>query len=104
MPNVKEAAEVLAKGAMPVPVRLTVGAAPELLLLKVRVPVRLPRAVGANVTLTEQVAPAPRVLPQLLLWLKSPVMVKLVIVSAVPPVFDKLTLCDGLEVPTRCAA
>jgi len=67
LPNVREAGEVLATGAIPVPVRLTVGAAPEVLLFKVRTPFRLPRVVGVNVTLTEQVAPAARVVPQLLL-------------------------------------
>jgi hypothetical protein len=53
--------------------------------------------------LAEQLAPAARLLPQLFVWLKSPVMLKPEIVSAPIPVFDKLTLCAALDVPTRCA-
>jgi hypothetical protein len=56
---------------VPVPDRLTALVTPP--ALTVRVPVRLPVAVGANVTLTVQEPPAAIDEPQVLVWLKSPV-------------------------------
>ena len=103
MPNAREAGEILATGALPVPIRLTVGVAPEVLLFKLKTPARFPRAVGVNVMLAEQLAPAARLLPQLFVWLKSPVTLKPEIVSAAIPVLDRVTLCAPLDVPTRCA-
>jgi hypothetical protein len=58
-------------GATPVPVRLTVLVVPP--ALTVRVPVRLPAALGLKVTLTEQEPFAGMLVPQVLVWLKSPV-------------------------------
>lgn len=92
-----EVDETLATGAIPVPARLTVGVLPELLLFTVRTPVRPPRAVGVKVTLTEQVAPAASVPPQLLVWLKSPVTPILLMVSVAVPVLLRVTLCPALE-------
>ena len=45
-----------ATGPIPVPESATVGAVPCALVITVTVPVRAPRAVGANVTLIVQVA------------------------------------------------
>jgi hypothetical protein len=58
----------------------------------VTVPYRLPTAVGLNVTLIVQLAPAPRLAPQVLLSAKSPVAVRLVIATAVLPVLVRVAL------------
>ncbi len=97
-----EVEETLATGAIPVPARLTIGALPEVLLFTVRAPVRLPRAVGAKAMLIEHVAPAARLLPQLFVSLKSPVTLKPEIWRASVPVFERLTFCAALKVPTCC--
>src|SRR5450755_3071818 len=57
-------------GAVPVPLRLTVLVTPP--ALTVRLPVRVPVAVGANFTLTVHEPPAAIEEPQVLVWLKSP--------------------------------
>ena len=68
-----------------------------LLLLKVSEPVRLPVAVGVKVMVTVQLFPASSPLPQLLVWLKSPVTLMLLIESVAVPVLLKVTLCPALE-------
>lgn len=50
----------------PVPVRLTACGLPEALLAILNVPVRVPVVVGVKVTLIGQLAPAIKVLPQVL--------------------------------------
>src|ERR1017187_348371 len=57
-------------GAVPVPVRLTVLVTPP--ALTVRLPVRVPAAVGANFTLTVHEPFAAIDDPQVLVWVKSP--------------------------------
>src|SRR3982074_2656123 len=69
----------------------------------VRAPVRLPVALGLKVTPMVQLAPAARLLPQvLLLTRKSPLEVMLVMPSAsvAAPVLLKVTVCGALVVPT----
>ena len=66
-----------------------------------RVPDRLPTAVGVKVTLMVQLAPAPTELPQLLVCAKSPVVLMFEIVSTPPLEFDNVTACDVLVVPRR---
>ena len=68
---------------------------------------RLPVAVGLKVMLIVQFAPAPRVtglVGQVLVSEKSPLLVpmmaRLVIVRAAFPVFERVTLCAVLLVPT----
>lgn len=56
-PKVSVVGIAVAKIAWPVPLRLTVGAAPEELLFTVSVPVRVPRPTGVKVTLMVQLAP-----------------------------------------------
>src|ERR1700760_4424435 len=76
LPNATEVGEA-DRGALPplelvpVPDRLTALVTPP--AFTVRVPVRLPLAVGAAVTLTVQEPPAASDVPQVLVWLKSPV-------------------------------
>ncbi len=94
----------LATGATPVPVKLAVGALPTALLFKVTVPVRFPRAVGVKTMNAEQLAPEARVVPQLLVWLKSPVNVKPLMDSGPKPVLVSVSVCEALEVFTSCEA
>lgn len=100
--KLNEVAETFATGATPVPDRLSTGAAPTVLLLNVIVPVLFPRAVGVKTTDTQQLAPALRVVPQLLLWLKSPVTVKPAMDSGPTPLLVKVSVCEVLDVFTCC--
>lgn len=71
-----------------------------LLLLRVNDPLRPPVALGVKVTLIVQLPPAARLLPQLLVWLKSPVTLMALKVNATFPVFVKVTVWAGLAVCT----
>src|SRR5258708_4233899 len=84
----------------PIPVRLTDCGLPEALSVMLRVPVRLPDAVGVNVTLMVQFAPAATELPQVLVWAKSPLAATPVRFSEALPVFASVTDCAALVVPT----
>src|SRR5258708_9997162 len=84
----------------PVPVRLTDCGLPEALSVMLRVPVRLPDAVGVNVTLMVQFAPAATELPQVLVWAKSPLAETAVRVSEALPVLGSGTDCAALVGPT----
>src|SRR3989442_15639482 len=73
---------------------------PLLLSVIVSEPVRLPSAVGVNVTLIVQLAPAATELPQVLVWAKSsPPTVMLLISSAPLPELVRVTVCRTLGVP-----
>ena len=67
---------------------------------------RDPFAVGVKVTAIVQLRPAARLVPQLLVCVKSvalgPLMAKPENVSVVPPTFVSLTLEGGRVVPTFC--
>jgi len=96
-----------ATGPIPVPESATVGAVPCALVLTVTVAVRVPRAVGVNVTPTVQVAPAASVLVplgQLLARAKSPAAVPLNVIllklSAAVPLLLTVMICAALVVPT----
>ena len=65
-PKVKLVDERLTTGAVPVPVRLTVCGLPPALSVIVIAPVCVPVAVGVNVTLIMQFAPAANDVPQVL--------------------------------------
>jgi hypothetical protein len=62
----------------------------------------LDAAVGLNVTLTEQLAPAARLVPQVVVLVKSPElapeMEMLTIVRVPIPTLDRMTVCGALEV------
>ena len=62
-------------------------------------PVRLPAAVGVNITLIVHVAPAARLEPQVFVWAKSPVTAMLVKVSAAVLPFVSVTVCAAEVVP-----
>ena len=76
----------------PVPVRLTVCVAGLALSVMVTAPVLVPAAVGLKVTLRVQLAPAATLEPQVLVWEKLPLNLKLVIVRLALPVFLSVTL------------
>jgi hypothetical protein len=63
-------------------------------------PYRFPTAVGVNVTLIVQLAPAARVEGHVLVCAKSPVAAIPVISSGALPVLANVTACAGLVVPT----
>lgn len=100
--NVSAAVETLATGAVPVPVRLTVcvlPATPSLLSVMVSVSALVPVVVGLNVTLMVHELLAARLPPQVFVWVKSPLAVMLVMLSAALPVLLRITGCDPLVVP-----
>jgi hypothetical protein len=65
-----------------------------------RVPVLIPAAVGLKVTEIVQLAPALTVVPQVLVWEKSPLGVMLEMVRVTVPVLARVTICAALVVPT----
>ena len=65
----------------------------------VKVPLRLPAAVGVNVTEIWHDAEGFMEVPHLLLSAKSPEVEMLAIVTATPPVSVKVTLCLELDAP-----
>jgi len=65
-----------------------------------RVPVRVPPAAGLKVTEMVQLAPALTLLPQVLVWEKSPFVVMPDMVSEVLPVLVSVTVCALLLFPT----
>jgi len=65
-----------------------------------RLPVLVPVAFGLKVTEIVQLAPALRLVPQVLVWEKSVKAVMLKIVSETLPVLVSLTVWAALLVPT----
>jgi hypothetical protein len=101
--KVSEVGEKLTAGAgtaAPVPVSVAVCGLPAVLSTMLNVPVRVPAAVGLKVTLIVQLAPAATEVPQVSLSAKSPVAEMLVMLKAMLPVLDSITLCAALVVPT----
>ena len=88
----------------PVPVSDTFCGLLEAESVSVSVPVRVPPAVGVKVTLTVQLAPAARLLPQLLLCEKSPFVVMELNVTAPAVSLVAVTVFAALLVPTFCDA
>ena len=84
----------------PVPLRLTICGLPAALSVTLKLPVRVPDAVGVNVILMLQFPPGASEAPHVLVAAKSPLATMLVIVSAALPVFDSVTVCAALVVPT----
>src|SRR5262249_48150563 len=87
----------------PAPVRLTTWGLPAALSVIVIEAERMPTAVGMNLTVSEQVAPPTRDVPQLLVSLKSPGLAPfttmLEIVRRALPEFVSVTTCGLLIVP-----
>ena len=83
-----------------VPVRLTVCGLPPALSLMVKVPVRVPLALGAKVTFNVQVDPAATPFPQLSVSAKSPLAEMPMICKGAVPLLERVTVCGALVVPT----
>jgi hypothetical protein len=83
-------------------VRLTVVGPLGSLVETVSVPVRVPFAVGENVTLTVQLAPDAMLDPHVLVWAKSPVVLTDETVTELEPLFVIVTACAELVVPVVC--
>src|SRR5208337_5382639 len=88
--KVRLVTERLAVAPAPVPVRVIVCGLPAALSEMLTAAVRVPVAVGVNVTLIVQLPPPATELPQVLVWAKSPALVPviatLVILKAALPV------------------
>jgi len=82
----------------PLPLSVACCGLPLALSLTLRVPLRLPRAVGVKVRLIVQLALAARLAGQLLVCAKSPLLVMPLMLNAALPVFFKLTDCGALVV------
>jgi hypothetical protein len=90
----------IAAVSLPSPVRVTFcGLFAELFWI-VRVPVRVPAAVGSKITWMAQVTPIPELVPQLLDSLKSPEAEIAFRARTVVPVFETVTDCAALLVET----
>ena len=85
----------------PFPLKLITVVGKPLVVLPVRVmvPVVCPGPVGVNVTLIEQLLCAPMV-PQLLVWAKSPVIAIPEMLTGALPALVTVTAWAGLLVPT----
>jgi hypothetical protein len=89
---------------VPVPLRDTVCGEPEALSVIVRLPLRVPPAVGANVTEMVQLAPTATLDPQVLVSAKSPEAAIDVMLRAVVPLLVSVTVWAALVEPVFCAA
>ena len=99
MPNAKLAGARLTAGAAafaPVPLSDTCCGLPAALSATVNVPLAEPAAVGVNITLTVQPAPAASVAPQLLLSANAPVAAIALIARLALPVLETVTVCAVL--------
>src|ERR1022692_4070845 len=88
---------------MPLPLRVTAVGLLLALLVTIRVPVRVPDAVGLNVTVTAQEPPT-AMLVQLLVWLKSPVTATLETVAEGVPGLVTVTVSAAAGEPTSVRA
>jgi hypothetical protein len=87
----------------PIPLSVTVCGLPAALSVTLRAAVRVPLAVGLNVTLMLQLAPVANELPQVWVCAKSPALVPVIaiplIVKLVVPTLLSVTVSAGLDVP-----
>ena len=88
---------------VPTPVRATVCGLLGASSITVRVPVEVLDFVGVKTTLIVQLALAPRLEPQLFVWLKGPVVAMLLMLIGTVPVFVRVAGCEALLVLMSCA-
>ena len=99
--KVRDEGENAAAGEIPAPAKLTVcGLPPRALSAIVNTPVRLPFEAGLNVTLTAQLAPAARAVPQLFVCEKLPLVEMPEMLRVASPVFVSCTVSGTLAVFT----
>ena len=91
-------------GAVPVPVSDTLCGLPAALSVRLRAAVRVPVAVGLNVILNVQLLPTAKLVVQVVVSLKSPLLVPVkdrpLKVSVALPELVSVTFCALLLVPT----
>jgi len=100
LPKVKLVGAKLVLGAIPVPEKATICGLPVALSVTVIVPGWLPVAVGVNVTLMEQLAPAATEAAQVLVWAYGALATMLVMFSVPVPELVSVTDCAALVVFT----
>lgn len=83
----------------PAPVSVTDCGLLAALSVTVKLPGRVPNAEGVNTTLIVQEAPAARLVPQLLVWVKSPLAAMLVMLMLAVPEFVSVTGWEALLDP-----
>src|SRR6266404_8319429 len=100
LPKASEAGEsvTVGAGAAPVPISATVCGLPARFVAMDMEPVRVPVTVGVNVTATEQLCPAARDAPQVVVSAKSPDAVIPDMLTA-PDCAISVIDCAGLVVP-----
>ena len=105
LPNASEVGDKVTAGAVPVPVRAAVWGLLGALSVTVSVPDLAPVAAGLNVTLIAQLAPAAKLVPQLFVCEKSPLLVPvnvmLVSVNAAVPLLVSVIGLAALLVATN---
>ena len=69
----------------------------------VKTPVSVPLAAGLKVTLMVQEPPTAKIMPQVWVWEKSPLIAMPEMIRVAVPVFLRVTLCGLLLVPTGWA-
>ena len=99
MVDVEEPEGAVKVKSWPVPLRATLCGLPAALSEMLMVPVLVPAAVGLKVTEIVQLAPALTVVPQVLVWEKSPLAVMPEMVSEALPVLVRMTVCAVLVLP-----
>lgn len=100
LPKDNVVADKLTAAAVPVPDRATVCGLPVALSVTVIVPGWLPVAVGVNITVMEQLAPAATEVPQVLVWVYGALAAILVMLSAAVPELVSVMACAALVVFT----
>jgi hypothetical protein len=99
LPKLRLVGDRLATLEIPVPLRLAVCGLPAALSVTLTVPLRDPVAVGVKVTWIVQLPPAGRLLPQVLVWAKSPLAAMPLIASVVALLLVSVNVCAALVVP-----
>jgi hypothetical protein len=102
--NVPGASVTAGTGVTPLPLKATVCGDPAALSVIVSEPLRVPVAVGVNVTAIMQFAPAATDVPQVFVSAKSPEAAIELIVRAACPLLVSVTICAALAAPTICCA
>jgi phage tail protein X len=101
VPKLKLVGESFA--VVPTPLSVTFCGLPAALSVMLNAAVRVPDAVGLNLTLIVQLAPAANEVPQVVVWEKSPAFVPViaivVIVKLAVPVFFRVAVVAALVVP-----
>jgi hypothetical protein len=96
--KVKDVGEKVGGNTIPLPKTFSGPSGVVLLVLMLREPLRCPSTVGVKITEIVQLRPFANEVPQLFVWLKSPVTATLEMESAKSPEFVNTTFWAGLVV------